>query len=70
MASSEFKISKENKNLNVKANLVSRANLKNIQSTLDLFQINSSHKMILKTEVLNENRQLRLQVAKLNVIFN
>ena len=35
LANSEFEINKENKNLNVKANLVSRANLKNIQSTLE-----------------------------------
>ena len=39
LANSEFETNKENKNLNVKANLVSRANLKNIQSTLDCFKL-------------------------------
>ena len=51
LASSEFKISKENKNLNVKVNLVSRANLKNIQSTLDLFQINLLETKVDKSEI-------------------
>jgi len=40
LANSEFKIIRENKNLNIKGNLVSKANLKNIQNTLDLFKIN------------------------------
>jgi len=51
LANSEFEINKENKNLNVKANLVSRANLKNIQSTLDLFQINLLEAKVDKSEV-------------------
>ncbi len=40
LANSEFKINRENKNFNVKSNLVLRANLKNIQNTLELFKIN------------------------------
>jgi len=51
LANSEFEINKENKNLNVKANLVSRANLKNIQSTLDLFQINLLEAKVDKSEI-------------------
>ena len=51
LANSEFEINKENKNLNVKANLVSRANLKNIQSTLDLFQINLLDTKVDKSEI-------------------
>ena len=51
LANSEFEINKENKNLNVKANLVSRANLKNIQSTLDLFQINLLEDKVDKSEI-------------------
>ena len=51
LANSEFEINKENKNLNVKANLVSRANLKNIQSTLDLFQINLLDTKLDKSEI-------------------
>jgi len=51
LARSEFEINKENKNLNVKANLVSRANLKNIQSTLDLFQINLLDAKVDKSEI-------------------
>ena len=40
LTSSEFNIVKENKDLNVKGSLVSKANLKNIQNTLHLFKIN------------------------------
>ena len=38
LANSEFEINKENKNFNVKGNLVSRANLKNIQKLLICFK--------------------------------
>ena len=51
LASSEFSINRENKNLNVKGNLVSRANLKNIQKTLDLFKINLLQDKIDKSEI-------------------
>jgi len=51
LANSEFEINKENKNLNVKANLVSRANLKNIQNILDLFQINLLETKVDKSEI-------------------
>jgi len=39
LTSSEFEINKENKNLKVEGNLVTKANLKNIQDTLNLFKI-------------------------------
>ena len=51
LANSEFEINQENKNLNVKGNLVSRANLKNIQNTLDLFQINLLEGKVDKSEI-------------------
>ena len=51
LANSEFEINKENKNFNVKGNLVSRANLKNIQQTLDLFQINLLEGKVDKSEI-------------------
>ena len=51
LANSEFEINKENKNLNVKGNLVSRANLKNIQNTLDLFQINLLEGKVDKSQI-------------------
>ena len=51
LANSEFEINKENKNFNVKGNLVSKANLKNIQKTLDLFQINLLEGKVDKSEI-------------------
>jgi len=51
LANSEFEINKENKNFNVKVNLVSKANLKNIQNTLDLFQINLLEGKVDKSEI-------------------
>ena len=51
LANSEFKINKKNKNFNVKGNLVSRANLKNIQHTLDLFHINLLEGKVDKSEI-------------------
>ena len=51
LANSEFEINKENKNFNVKGNLVLRANLKNIQQTLDLFQINLLEGKVDKSEI-------------------
>ena len=51
LANSEFEINQENKNFNVNGNLVSRANLKNIQNTLDLFQINLLQGKVDKSEI-------------------
>ncbi len=51
LANSEFKIIRENKNLNVKGNLVSKANLKNIQNTLELFKINLLEGKVDKSEI-------------------
>ena len=51
LANSEFEINKENKNFNIKGNLVTRANLKNIQNTLDLFQINLLEGKVDKSEI-------------------
>ena len=51
LANSKFEINKENKNLNVKGNLISRANLKNIQNTLDLFHINLLEDQVEESEI-------------------
>ena len=51
LANSEFNIIRENKNLNIKGNLVSKANLKNIQNTLDLFKINLLEGKVDKSEI-------------------
>ena len=51
LANSEFEINQENKNFNVNGNLVSKANLKNIQNTLDLFQINLLQGKVDKSEI-------------------
>ena len=51
LANSEFEINKKKKNLSVKGNLVSRANLKNFQDTLDLFQINLLEGKVDKSEI-------------------
>ena len=40
LTDSEFTINQEGKNFSINGNLVSKANLKNIQNTLDLFKIN------------------------------
>ena len=51
LANSEFNINKENKNLDIKGNLVSRANLKDVKKTLDLFKINLLEEKVGKSEV-------------------
>ena len=51
LANSKFEINKENKNFNVKGNLVLQANLKNIQNTLNLFQINLLEGKVDKSEI-------------------
>jgi len=51
LSSSEFEINKENKNLNVEGNLLTKANLKNIQDTLDLFKIKLLEGKISESEV-------------------
>ena len=51
LSNSEFEINKENKNLGVKGNLVTKANLKNIQNTLDLFRIKLLGRKISESEI-------------------
>jgi len=51
LTSSEFEINKENKNLKVEGNLVTKANLKNIQNTLDLFKIKLLEGKISESEI-------------------
>jgi len=51
LANSEFEINKENKNLNVKGNLISKADLKNIKNTFSLLNIKFNEDIIDESEI-------------------
>jgi len=67
LSNSEFEINKENKNLNVEGNLVTKANLKNIQNTLDLFKIKLLEGKISKSEIsfdIKSSLSFQLEIYK------